>query len=1807
LEKVFNWLKKRGFTFAEALVVTLLVGYIMVPIVGTLQQGISRTENFDHRAKLRELARSRLNKEVSVGAFDLQAVDTNPTYHYVYYTDDPEPVLSSVDSHLASDSDPASFPVTYSSILYSYKTEVEVKENLIVDSETGIATFSDRIKGLKAIVVRSELEYNDNVLATDSVSYFSLLNIPSFSEEFLWVAYPLTLKILCVDPFTRTIVDTFQWPKLDPSKAYNKDEQNLNRPWNIAIHPSGKIVAAVFQNRIEAINVFRTHSSYRNTAVIANHPAGASKKFGDVKKDDPKKAREDRGVVFRPDGKYCFVTSHDPEMLYVYKTDVGTATFKWPPDFVFEQSFDFTSDTETDHDKFTDLVAGHDGFLYVCVKDRKAIVRFPMYPKSFDNWDYEKFIEPAGSDNLMSVSVSRDGRYFYAAGDSKKLGKHLSFPPHKVGVAEFNGANGIEDKFANIAMSYGNAFVVGTDKKEGANQGGLKLIDVSSINFSTDPGTLNVVDRVYPFSHKAMQVIQTPIRNEFAYSEEKDSHLFFADRDGILVGSFTFSLPPERILSLDTSSEPPSDLAAICPNLLWVASEDGGGSSWLRFVDLHRRVVIEDRDVAIATSVLNISLSATGIKGFLSFGANKTGFDIWNANNQEWHNQNQGAANSYKCMASRDWINPPFFANGEKNTPGGSAENGYWIPDAIAPAAPDDAFKNTDIVVQWEFQDMVALPTGGFMLLFKHSGTNECQIHWVDRMLWGADKNKYKRFAVWRTTTDNFPPSKSHQLAISPDGNMLAIEVKDTPQHVHLYDISVNNFGHWSQLNGLIADYRANDNISDYNYNFAVAPNCSFLISSPIPDTGISLASCTTSIDVWRSHQNYPGNYFTNGGSNNGFVSNDARNDAIKRFFGYYIPGRAISKFGIAQLDAYRLFFDHFLHKESTNSNPTATDELTLAKNAFSKSTLQINHKTNGGERLFGLFTMPAGPDIAPGALSVAAGDAHFDDDLNEMAGFNKIASTSTRPFQFAPVLLASYTIPSLSDYSGTAMCFNRDASDPILFFVNPDTDDIWVIKLGYPITGIDPGISFNFLNKQLTVSEDGQILIYGRQDNNTLNLIDISDPESSTDNFNFDGSNHTQANLTGFGRKIDEIQLSDKPTAFATLPAVHYRSAAPKGYYLPVATMATALYGCNNAAVASGGIYIMGGTSATGLPAPTDNVLLFQPQLGGGANIASVTAGLLNNAVALHSTAYYDGKIYVFNGDMSGNNPTDWVQSYDVNTGQVRSSFDPALSGFSSPIQVNQTMSGAMNPSPVIVTGSGGIYSTYYGWKAFDGSISFGDGWMTNSSQSLIYNAGNGSHRLLVNKIWFNNNTFPSVWGANSVTLMGSNDNFSTTPYSETFNIPFSSTGWSQVLGNVTAFQYYKIVMNSNYGGIIWGIREIKFFLENIRKLPHVSLSSNSGPLPYTVHRSSAGGSSEEAWKAFDGNTSSFWEGDNYPNDWIGIFGGKSGGECVKFVRIKCNSSSGRLKTFRVQGASEAGFSSAVTINLADGSATATHPNNNNWYVYALDNSSNYRFYRVLCESSWDTNDYNIHEIEFYTADAGTTAPSEPILNKTMRDDRSTVKLRKGAACTTPFGIVVAGGLDASGNATSTAMVYWPHAIDEYINPTVHTLGISRSLPPTSTVSGHCLVWHKGYLYRVGGSSSETTADALFNVDRFDFENNSWLSTPLTSAQDTDNLDDPNEFFVNRFMPGACSLGDEIYIFGGQKDDGSYRFDAAAWNPDTGTVRQLGNIPRTSGTGGLSEQHILGITAVSYGPYIYLIGGRNSTSVGKEIIRFSP
>ena len=76
---------KRGFTLAEALIITVMTGACLLPILGTMQNAQIRTENYDHQSKMQQYARSRLTAEIANAAFDHKSINLEDEYHYIVY------------------------------------------------------------------------------------------------------------------------------------------------------------------------------------------------------------------------------------------------------------------------------------------------------------------------------------------------------------------------------------------------------------------------------------------------------------------------------------------------------------------------------------------------------------------------------------------------------------------------------------------------------------------------------------------------------------------------------------------------------------------------------------------------------------------------------------------------------------------------------------------------------------------------------------------------------------------------------------------------------------------------------------------------------------------------------------------------------------------------------------------------------------------------------------------------------------------------------------------------------------------------------------------------------------------------------------------------------------------------------------------------------------------------------------------------------------------------------------------------------------------------------------------------------------------------------------------------------------------------------------------------------------------------------------------------------------------------------------------------------------------------------------------
>ena len=258
------------------------------------------------------------------------------------------------------------------------------------------------------------------------------------------------------------------------------------------------------------------------------------------------------------------------------------------------------------------------------------------------------------------------------------------------------------------------------------------------------------------------------------------------------------------------------------------------------------------------------------------------------------------------------------------------------------------------------------------------------------------------------------------------------------------------------------------------------------------------------------------------------------------------------------------------------------------------------------------------------------------------------------------------------------------------------------------------------------------------------------------------------------------------------------------------------------------------------------------------------------------------------------------------------------------------------------------------------------------------------------------------------------------------------------------------------------------------------------------------------------------------------------------------------------------------------------------------------YQYYLIKFEKSEPKN-LLLLGFELYATkpDSNEEPPTEDYLTPMLKDDNSSpYNLGYSGACATPYGIVVAGGIKNNGDedtydTSNKALMYWPHAINKY-DGVFKGLGISRSLPTMNVRRQHfSLVWHKGKIYAIGGKDSTEVVSGNNFAEYLDYNDSmTWVTKQANSYT-------PNtESFMNdlkRYDHGACSFGDEIFIFGGRHThDGAALNDAYAWNPDTGRVRTLSPMNKT----------LAPCSAVAFGSKIYVIG-MNGTTL--HVLEYTP
>jgi hypothetical protein len=485
----------------------------------------------------------------------------------------------------------------------------------------------------------------------------------------------------------------------------------------------------------------------------------------------------------------------------------------------------------------------------------------------------------------------------------------------------------------------------------------------------------------------------SPVQTEVIGDAKDLPNLYFIDFAGALAGNYTKAsggLPAQNIVNIAPYNKAHVSFTARYPQYALIGCSDGANRT-VEYLDIYNQFIDESKRITLPATPFNIAISPLGDKFKVAYGPAHPGMDrykFFNSGAAEATGQGTSYIHYLGYSPDRQAGTNDRFASMDDHTTTPSF-NGFWngLPE---PAGLPNYKDPSDSELSWmgvptshRTRDLEILYNGGYLMLFVNQTNGYGILDWIGMHQSGPDKGKFERFARWRTEIDNFPPRYADELAISADDGFLAIQTTETPNRVYIYDFNANNFGNFTQTFGLLADYRKDDYATENSankMNAPVATNCSFKQTTPTLNNGIKLMNSSTASDTWRSHKDFPGNYYYDGSNinNNGIAGNDNRKDASKRFIGYYIPALAYPKLAVAHRGPYSFFLDHTLLSAETNISSNLSTEIAITLTANKIYPFQINHKTNGGERLVGVFThSPYIADTMPPAPTTVAGDAN--------------------------------------------------------------------------------------------------------------------------------------------------------------------------------------------------------------------------------------------------------------------------------------------------------------------------------------------------------------------------------------------------------------------------------------------------------------------------------------------------------------------------------------------------------------------------------------------------------------------------------------------------------------------------------------------------------------------------------------------------------------------------------------------------------------------------------------------------------------
>jgi hypothetical protein len=1444
-----NIKKNSGFSLAEVVMIIVITGYCMIPIIGSLQNGAAKTQQINHRKRLQMIVRNKLNECISNITFERGLPETGARFFYW-----PPPKDDELASWTFTSVDSKAFWATATKDIYLLETTMaeEIQfENEGSSSNVDSELIATQPLTLKKLIVRASYYatypvdlYTETIdIASDGTQIWNDINSNGVRDQYdsngdavidgsdeiePWVMVETLAPMIDVPEETAAAYTFVNIPvKRTPDKIYVSNTQGQTQhvhlfdpesltesgkisftPDNclghIAVHPSGKWLAAQKMSFGRLIPVEKGMPDYLNSGKHYFYSSSGAIKNGDLNE-----LRKDRGMAFRQDGRYLAMAEHKTGNLIIYNlsaffTATYSATIADARSVVTQKTIDIKDGLS---DKTSDLCVGDDGFVYIAYEDKEKIARVNLYQNPTPA---KPEIFNVSGKAKGGVCVSRDGRYLFVATEDKTY--QIKINPYSFKDSEiiYSPTLPEQDEIKDIQVSSDNKYLVVSLKRDSGASTGYRdfiyIIELPLNSSNTNSSNFRKVKSKYgdmSYLAKASPNLDKIVFEYFddyswqASSKKKNTKLVtfkisefaalspgasVAD-DNSLLKRFTF---PDRKAEM-------ADIAARVPEYVYVGTENG----LIECIDLHRMEKNDERLISLATGkkAKSISLNPAGTKILVSDLSNNWGkaYDLKKMSLITTGDTIWGGGDVVKMAFD---IEDNSLAIKRHMTD--SANNGLYGYDTNY----SSRLANLDISKDFTPYDIVTMNDGGLLVLSTRTGG-------VTRLDWygyeESNAEKYKKYATWVSSADNFPPAFARKIAINADDSLIAFAVEDPDptapnnEYVYIYDWFNQNFGDKTQIPGMIFELRNNTSTLSGPISTKSNLNLDLSFLNVSANTHIKLIdaftnSCTRYSQPLDAYlKKFPGNFFYEN-TYNWFKQESSR------FFGYYRPQKTYQSAALCVRDGGKFLIDG--RGESLNWGAGGHFQKSYPLSgidAYTGYPLQIEHSSNSdypnGTCLLVSTSADPGHYYNGGTSSQGMNFSYNgstlvgvkDSDLGTAITFAPIPETDTKALNFAPQFLHRVKIPGAFQNS-VEMVFSRDIASPTIYCLNKKTG-LMVIqpfggdKIPFMLNGkfndyhgTGSTINTGAYCTGLAISNDGQKLLIttksgvDAQVGNKIYFMDISATP--------DESPH-------YLKIVKSEQLMGEPISIATRPFTRYKSKS--NVYEHVAELPTGVPGYNTSALASGGIYIAEGTEARYSSSHRAGIHKFDPYTN---NVSSFN---LSAAVKFPGVCSYEGDVFVITGEV------DEIQRFRPNIGKTSYSGEEkwSTSNYWSESGVKSSYSQTDFEDKKAFNGismwtdTGTIYSNC--WRAPTGN------WIQYDFKAPI--------PIGKIKIVSKSSVDPSTLGsfvqhpAKDIKIYGTNDG-STLVLLKEFTLADSSSMQEIPINTYRGFRYYRIETVSNYCG---------------------------------------------------------------------------------------------------------------------------------------------------------------------------------------------------------------------------------------------------------------------------------------------------------------------------------------------------------------------------------------------------------------------